>query len=502
MSKREVNVFGQMKIKTFQENFYDVFGVTIRLLKKDGGSVKKEDGLQNLSSVRDSSKNKKTQFSIGQAKVSIQTIEDRLYEETGVCIQILDGESRPVKDKKRSLSAVRSEYMSEEQRSAINVLKSSAMFELSLASKELFHSNFIYWLGNTYPDILKQVIRGWLNWKGSGSIEEIVSISRESKNLDILISYRKSTARSVDDVCYLIIENKVKSIPYFEQLNRYSKYIDESNGSGVLLTCVECKIIPPKWKEVTYADYLEKLEEVLKKEKIPLYHKELIQDYIRFTNALVELLGSVKKKNRYFLQREFKKEVSSLRIHDLFLKNQAFLLANDVLKKLKTEVGSVGIGNPANPKGLDVVVEHGYFKHQICSVFRCFEIKQHRFFVGVQLDGSELRLCSYAPCIDNQTTLSEKLSEKASEYWSNNLDLTFLKPTKSNKNRINTIGLYEYKNQIKSGLTGLFLYTKCDIKKSHNKSTIPEIADLITTYFLRIYEHQNDISEWLKNELI
>lgn len=41
---------------------------------------------------------------------------------------------------------------------AIDLLKKSPLFNLSLANKELFHSNFIAWFGKLYPELFIQLI--------------------------------------------------------------------------------------------------------------------------------------------------------------------------------------------------------------------------------------------------------------------------------------------------------------------------------------------------------
>lgn len=38
----------------------------------------------------------------------------------------------------------------------VKTLQDSPLFQLSLTSKELFHSNFLYWLGVTYRDLFKE----------------------------------------------------------------------------------------------------------------------------------------------------------------------------------------------------------------------------------------------------------------------------------------------------------------------------------------------------------
>lgn len=47
----------------------------------------------------------------------------------------------------------------------IEKLKISPLFNLSLSSKELFHSNFLYWIGRTYPSEFGGIFSKYLNEK-------------------------------------------------------------------------------------------------------------------------------------------------------------------------------------------------------------------------------------------------------------------------------------------------------------------------------------------------
>lgn len=73
--------------------------------------------------------------------------------------------------------------------SFVEKLKGNAIFQLSLSSKELFHSNFLAWLAedeNT-RNIFNQIMRNWLNdptWKFD---ENQMMIKREYKNFDFCI---------------------------------------------------------------------------------------------------------------------------------------------------------------------------------------------------------------------------------------------------------------------------------------------------------------------------
>lgn len=108
-------------------------------------------------------------------------------------------------------------------------LKESPLFNLSLASKELFHSNFIAWYAENFP---KNFV-DFINENGicdvcfndaiteDGKWRTDWKILRESNNYDVCIKDDKGYIR-------LVIENKVKSIPYKEQLDGYKQEIQKS----------------------------------------------------------------------------------------------------------------------------------------------------------------------------------------------------------------------------------------------------------------------------------
>jgi hypothetical protein len=69
----------------------------------------------------------------------------------------------------------------------IKKLEKSALFNLSLSSKELFHSNFLYWFGQNYPEEFGQMFIHFLNEQPDDT--RIISISREKENVDLIFQY-------------------------------------------------------------------------------------------------------------------------------------------------------------------------------------------------------------------------------------------------------------------------------------------------------------------------
>ena len=89
-----------------------------------------------------------------------------------------------------------------------NQLKESPLLYLSGGSKELFHSNFLYWLGMNYRDSFQELMtkmccinapwpEGW-------------TIRREYRHMDLCITYKKETG----------ITRKKKGYPRYSHRHR------------------------------------------------------------------------------------------------------------------------------------------------------------------------------------------------------------------------------------------------------------------------------------------
>jgi hypothetical protein len=123
-------------------------------------------------------------------------------------------------------------------------LSGMPIFRLSLSSKELFHSNFLEFLWMSDQSAFIQMIRNLLG--DDEALPELPNgnvyfLDREKENFDICIYHlvddlkprgRKRVFLDPNEkpkrVVYdLIIENKVKSIPYREQLLKYVERVEQ-----------------------------------------------------------------------------------------------------------------------------------------------------------------------------------------------------------------------------------------------------------------------------------
>ena len=109
--------------------------------------------------------------------------------------------------------------------SIIEKLRLSPLFNLSLASKELFHSNFLAWLCEKYPDRVGKVFALFVN-KAPDKFDR-VKVYRESHHIDLTLRYENDER--------LLIENKVKSLPSKEQLQEISDGVKERDRFFVII---------------------------------------------------------------------------------------------------------------------------------------------------------------------------------------------------------------------------------------------------------------------------
>jgi hypothetical protein len=235
-----------------------------------------------------------------------------------------------------------------EKANLIQNLRDSFTFQMSLGSKELFHTNFLEWLSfidwNGFISLMHTMAEpknGKFWWEDSYSpVKENVEVRREFNHYDLSI-YVKIGEKWCP---VLILENKVKSMPYHEQLDRYSEKaykewkscllprirnkvrIEETRKekgiSFVLLTLFDENIdLPDSWKIFKYGTLKSKLDCISEKIKDPKQNL-IINDYCKFIEALYKLANThdwkVKSKDSYVRKIiNDRKEESELRIADL-----------------------------------------------------------------------------------------------------------------------------------------------------------------------------------------
>ncbi|MFP4645765.1 MAG: PD-(D/E)XK nuclease family protein [Candidatus Woesearchaeota archaeon] len=210
----------------------------------------------------------------------------------------------------------------------IEKLKKSAMFNLSLSSKELFHSNFIDWLISVNKEEMSKVFFNLL-----GENIKISKCNREKNNFDLYID--------CEDKTQIIIENKFKSIITENQLKKYNDKLKNNKSAKKVLLSLNSsdheKNLVKKHGWIVI-NYNELCNELLKLNINNEYHQTLIQDYCSFINEI----------SNYFSNREFLKNtvsdmhaeykrLSEIRLHDIYQKILFNYVLRDLTQKLNED---------------------------------------------------------------------------------------------------------------------------------------------------------------------
>lgn len=152
----------------------------------------------------------------------------------------------------------------------LDKLKESPLFQLSLANKELFHSNFLAFLIEKNPDLAASIF--------GARIGRILEVKREFNHADI---YLKGEAGA------LVVENKFKDIADRKQLENIS--IRFRNCENFILLSLHGNNIngdlPKYWREVNYRQALDCLNPKAFRDA---YMHALVQDYKTFVGILIE----------------------------------------------------------------------------------------------------------------------------------------------------------------------------------------------------------------------
>ena len=209
-------------------------------------------------------------------------------------------------------------------------LKRSPLFNLSLASKELFHSNFLSWLSECNWDVFVKVMsdlaKKHFDWN-----KKDFEVCREDDNFDL------SVRKKLDNMPVFVLENKVKSIPTEEQLKRYtekvqSKKMDITAISFVLLSLTELNNCPTEWKQRNYNDLSNYILRYLN-DIADCYHRLVVMDYCTYISNLQLLADNW---NMSLLPTEdYPKLLNDLRLNDVYQKATCSFLCKELEKKLR-----------------------------------------------------------------------------------------------------------------------------------------------------------------------
>ena len=380
----------------------------------------------------------------------------------------------------------------------IKALKSSPIFNLSLSSKELFHSNFIAWLISEYPNEMWRIFSKYTSLETSKYKIKKDSVDREQKHIDIMFDVVEIGGEEKKPI-KIIIENKVKSLPYIEQLEKYAETFQ--NAICILLTLSEpehlttdSKVIKTKhqeWHIITYSMFVNELSSIDFNYQLsnnvddqnPVYHKKILKDYINFVNLLVEINEKTKINN---LNEQFDwygstfNALDKIRLADFYIKKKC----ENMALLIKTEIKKLGVGDEKSITVSSSIVR------STNGEFRLYYEFNDRVFVSMEVSRMYYRKLVY---VRNKYEKNKKTVKYKKQYNANDEVFPFYKNLNwfSFENIPNGKRDLSYKSRGDFNSFGDAKYVQCKLNESN---TIEDIINYFKEDFQFIVSKSNIIN--------
>lgn len=213
-------------------------------------------------------------------------------------------------------------------------LQQMPMLYLSSGSKELFHSNFLYWLGISHRQLFEKVMTKLCHINAAWPADWMVR--QEHRHLDLCVTDQK------DKCAFIVFENKVKSLPDRIQLRRYEGIYKNKGCSYVLLSLIKDFAGQREIQESTIwqIHHFDELSQILlsyaSSEKMSESHRVYINDYCHFIKTLSQQAESWKiELNQPHLLNY--PELQELKLNDVYQKLRYSQMATQLAKLLEAE---------------------------------------------------------------------------------------------------------------------------------------------------------------------
>lgn len=275
----------------------------------------------------------------------------------------------------------------------IEKLNHSLTYQMSLGGRELYHSNVWCWLMKQNSAFIRVFFPSFDPEK-----DNVESIQREWLNMDLVIELANQKI--------YIIENKLKSLPYSEQLQKYTEKA-EAKGYRILgkvytgvcdtLTKEERK----DWDFISYSDIAKGIEKQLECSPLSNEQKAQIREYCNNIYCMIAIVNHALKngENRLIYSRSDELNDPSVRLQDLCVKLKGADFV-DYLRKAFAHESSLKITLGFNRKNSTIDI---YYEAEIES----------SPILGIQIEGTQYRRFVLQKTGDaNADFLFEKYAEK------------------------------------------------------------------------------------------
>lgn len=279
-------------------------------------------------------------------------------------------------------------------------LKKSPLFNLSLANKELFHSNFLAWFGRMHQDLFVELINTVLKNEYHDWNKDLTNfeIRREHNHFDICVLDKDEKVR-------LVVENKIKSVPTKKQLFEYEDKIIKHNKSipnetaFVLLTMnkeLQDKDDPNiklrfKWECVQYKELSKVLGGMVDRINSD-YHKLLVVDYCKYISMLQRIIDNLANNDsKCYNDKETLERLKKLGIHDICGKRKIQSVYNVLIQKFNNDDYFELVSNAADLESGSKQIRVGWGYTNGPNVGVQFKVNDNGEYVHIQIQGNQYR---------------------------------------------------------------------------------------------------------------
>jgi len=351
-------------------------------------------------------------------------------------------------------------------------LNASPMFNLMLSSKELFHSNFLAWflkLAKNSPGTqMEQAVIDWFKSVFGNSPDpdkdhlfnddqfkvSIKDVIREKDHIDLQVFFVTDDQATGIKKHLLVIENKFKSLPYKEQLDKYRTFIDNKYPDHIrhyAVLGIQCfkNIEDGWWYPYSYFE-LTSMKNYPTGNK---YFDSIIADYCQILegknhDGLCALsLIKVDFNDNFNCINPISSQMEKLRLRDVYNK----LIFSQLKTLLDVKLKAKGIKCETH---FDFTNNQGLLEAKL-------DFNNPKYSVGIQIQGGQYRQFIHGDYSDSDIDkwLAGKWFFQDDEYLSKDLS----KPQKR-------AGLFNRNGEIFFGSFGNFRYRYLDIIHNQSKS--------------------------------
>ena len=310
--------------------------------------------------------------------------------------------------------------------STIDKLKESPLFYLFLSSRELFHSNFWFWLST----LNKQAA---FNLFSTRQVPDNIVFKREHNQSNGDIKSKVDLLLSSGEQPLVAIENKVKDFPTWGQLQRIQSSFGNSNIEFVITTLFWSEDIRFEgWKVKTYKDISEAIYPLAFTDNP--YFISLIEDYKALTLHLSELALLLEVNKSYDFAISWNRELY-LKLNDIKLwEGYQKLRASHLLNHFEPTNDNVSVAYSIN--------------NQKATIDFFFELEKG-YTIGIQIEDVQFRKFVSGK---NADQFADRLVEKGI-FFNNNFN------GKGNKPYLNYGKVFKYQyEKIKSSKSYDFIF--------------------------------------------